>query len=81
MKQDYEHWFPGDKIVCVNTDSIGGHKPKVNNLTIGKIYTILDFETESPQILNDTNFIIYYDRIRFITLEEWREKQINKIIG
>ena len=80
MKKDYEHWFPGDKIVCVNIDSIG-HKPSVKNLTIGKIYTIIDFETESPQILNDNNFPTYYDRIRFITLEEFREKQIDKIIG
>ena len=80
MKKDYEHWFPGDKIVCVNIDSIV-HKPSVKNLTIGKIYTIIDFETESPQILNDNNFPTYYDRIRFITLEEFREKQIDKIIG
>ena len=42
MKKDYEHWFPGDKIVFVNIDSIG-YKPSVNGLTIGKIYTIIDF--------------------------------------
>lgn len=81
MKKDYEHWFPGDKIVCVNTDGIGGYKPKVERLTIGKIYTIQEFEIENPSVINDIGFTIYYDRIRFITLDEFREKQINKIIG
>ena len=81
MNKEYIDWFPGDKIVCVNTDSIGGHKTKVERLTIGKIYTVQEFEIENPSVINDIGFTIYYDRIRFITLEEWREKQINKIIG
>lgn len=80
MNKEYIDWFPGDKIVCVNTGCIGSHKSSVERLTIGKIYTIQGFEDQSPSVINDIDFTIFYDRTRFISIREWREQQINKII-
>ena len=54
-------------------------------LTYGKTYDIItgkgnyDFATNNHLVLNDRNFIEWYSKDTFITLEEWREHQLNKL--
>ena len=56
-------------------------------LTVGKIYDfqkMTDGDDSAYLITNDIGdpwmFTSIADRSRFLTLEEWREKQLNKIL-
>jgi hypothetical protein len=65
----------GDYIICID--------PKEGpNLTFGKKYKIIEINEKLfwCTITNDINETQYYILIRFITLDEWREKQLNKIL-
>ena len=71
------------KIVCVN--NIGYE----SELTIGKTYDLILRITAhqsssrrfSPyKVLNDLGQVYSFNEERFITLEEWRESQLNKIL-
>ena len=78
------------KVVCINTDS----PPEFNGnrgLTLYKAYDVIStpnrFERELPfgskpylTIINDFGEMHDYRSTRFITLEEWREKRINKLL-
>lgn len=75
----------GDKIVCVNNSSIG-HRKAPKGLTIGKTYTVknvedLSPEIKNPEIINDFGEDVYYYYKRFITLEDYRNLNINKILN
>lgn len=75
----------GDKIVCVNNSSIG-HRKTPKGLTIGKTYTVknvadLSPEIKNPEIINDFGEDVYYYYKRFLTLEEYRNININKILN
>lgn len=75
----------GDKIVCVNNSSIGNRKT-AKGLTIGKTYTVknvedLSPEVKNPEIINDFGEDVYYYYKRFITLEDYRNLNINKILN
>ena len=75
----------GDKIVCVNNSSIG-HRKIAKGLTIGKTYTVknvedLSPEVKNPEIINDFGEDVYYYYKRFVTLEEYRNININKILN
>ena len=72
----------GDKIVCVL-------KGCCRFITIGEIYEILDVDdygrvhidgVKLYSVRNDIGRVEYYSMDKFISLSEWREKQINKII-
>lgn len=58
-------------------------------LTYGKVYETIDFmgplvELKYPdryyQIINDRNHKEYYSKNTFVTLDTWRDMQINNII-
>ena len=72
---------PGDKIVCIDIKGVGKSKPIA--LTLHNIYTIVEHGDpihNSFNILNDDNEIGQYWSKRFITLDKWREQQLNKIL-
>jgi hypothetical protein len=72
-----------EKLVCINTDEF-----YLNLLTYGKIYNA----TWTPQavyssdgvyweITNDLGQTKEYHESKFITLKQWREKQIKSLFG
>lgn len=75
------------KLMCVNNISMEqGYIPPI---TIGKIYetdelpdVIYDIWVEDAnyKVINDNGFSSWELIENFITLEEWRDKQLNKII-
>jgi hypothetical protein len=72
---------PGDMVVCIDIKGVGKSTPVA--LTLYNIYTIV--ESDDPihnavNIVNDDNEIGQYWTDRFITIDEWREKQLNKIL-
>ena len=72
---------PGDKIVCIDIKGIGKSKPIA--LTLYNIYTIVVEDNtigNSISVLNDDNEVGQYWKERFITLDKWREQQLNLIL-
>ena len=79
---------PGDKIVCIDikgnplfSNGVGKSKPVA--LTLYNIYTIVEHNDpigNAINILNDDNEIGQYWTDRFITIDEWREQQLNQIL-
>jgi hypothetical protein len=83
------------KVVCINNEISIIHKrhsnkPHLNidkfNLTIGKIYNATCFNSfmSGERILNfriidDSGILMYLDERHIISLEKWREQQLNKL--
>lgn len=65
----------GDYIICINSN-------EGPNLTFGKKYQIIEIKKELfwCTVTNDINEIQYFILSRFITIDEWRDKQLNKIL-
>lgn len=71
------------KIVCINNKPIKRVNGKAQNLTIGKVYETydqLDLNLIGVCVINDIGNEVNYTSSRFITLEEWRECKLNKIL-
>lgn len=70
------------KVVCINNIFRG----EVIPFTIGKVYetkgVLSDLKLPAAQysIMSDDGMIYELSTSRFIDLEEWREKQIDKIL-
>lgn len=68
------------KIVCIDNTKDG---VKVSNLTLGKVYDsltdIIDTSKYRIVIVNDKGVKEWYNNELFISLEEWREKQLNDL--
>jgi hypothetical protein len=75
------------KLVCVNNKPIkGSNNQRTQSLTEGKIYETYDdpyYESCWCHVLviNDKGIEVNYSSIRFMKLEEWREKQLEKILN
>lgn len=75
---------PGDKIVCIDIKGIGKSKPIA--LTLYNTYTVVEDNNSIGNsisvlsVLNDDNEVGQYWKERFITLDKWREQQLNKLI-
>lgn len=72
---------PGDMVVCIDIKGVGKSTPVA--LTLYNIYTIVEHDDtihNAVNIVNDDNEIGQYWTDRFITIDEWREKQLNKIL-
>ena len=65
------------KWICINNSRTMAHKP---SLTINKLYIGIWVNTEYIQVINDEGREGVYHSNRFITLAEWREKQIKSVI-
>ena len=69
----------GNKIVCINNMSRLGDN-KFVNVTIDKVYTIIDKDNVSISIINDLGNRRGFSRSRFILLSEYRKNTINEIL-
>ena len=69
------------KVICVNNrDMVGAMETSVN-LTIDKVYEVIGDSSSAFNIINDIgNRGIYYIG-RFISLEEYRDIKLNKILN
>ena len=71
------------KIVCVNNEPIpGSGSGKIQSLTEGKVYQTYDRpDYNDVCVINDKGVEVNYSSSRFITLEQWRETKLNKILN
>ena len=66
----------GDKVKCVNVDPTIVFKV-VPNLTIGKIYTVLDFENGGYlKVTNDRDVESFYAKERFVLASFMSEEDL-----
>ena len=78
----------GDVIVCVYNNNIYWPSLKIS-LTVGKAYTILNNVLQKQgdnlvtlyAVIDDNNERRSYNEIYFISLNEYREKQLNKLFN
>lgn len=63
----------GDKVICINDNN----KQGTYSVTIGQIYEVSDTSYSRIRVKEKGNS--YYPTELFITLEQWREKQLNLI--
>jgi hypothetical protein len=68
----------GDKVICIEDYNNGGWLPKNYSLTKGQIYEV------STRVVHTTITIegkgnVNYPIELFITLEQWREQQLNQL--
>lgn len=81
------------KVVCANLGENLGYKTNVEGITIGKSYDIVyqqqqymifddPYKIEFIHLIgikNDRDQILPYNQKLFVSLEEWREIQLQKI--
>jgi|688.fasta_scaffold2100005_2 hypothetical protein len=65
------------KVVCINNSKLRG---KEIPFTIGKVYETKGGPSAQYSIMSDDGMIYELSTSRFIDLEEWREKQLDKIL-
>lgn len=78
----------GDVIVCIYNNNIYWPSLKIS-LTVGKAYTILNNVLQKQgdnlvtlyAVIDDNNERRSYNEIYFISLNEYREKQLNKLFN
>ena len=70
----------GDKLICINNGDFDG---KLDNatLTINKAYEVLKLLNGGIGIQNDFGEFNFYIKERFISLAQYRERQINSILN
>ena len=70
------------KVICVNIDGISSFGNIYDDLTIGKVYESLGFLVSPPcyRLTGDNGKTLYYNSRFFVPLEEFRDKQIDKIL-
>lgn len=67
------------KVICVSNIMINSHFYKLD-ITINKEYIVLDTNLDSYLICDEEGDLIFYNKIYFITLEEFRNRQIEKLL-
>jgi hypothetical protein len=74
------------KVVCINNvelgrDSYGKPRHNILPLTIGKVYEVVDEESPSLYLLVDDklNLPLVFSRTHFVSIDVWREIQLNKM--
>jgi hypothetical protein len=67
------------KLVCI--DNRNSSTVVDNDITIGKIYKIEMLMDRGYRIINDKGYHKSYLKQRFITVEEYRNKQLDKILA
>lgn len=65
------------KVVCINNEE---KNDILCDLTLNKIYESHYYDGISYLLKGNNGFYHFYSSNRFITLAEWREKQINSIL-
>lgn len=62
------------KVIC-----IGKNEQNNQFLTVGKIYEVIDTFGEFYRIRCDDRVYRWYNNLALITIDEWRENQLNKL--
>jgi hypothetical protein len=68
------------KVICITNKTLSGKK--VSGLTIGKIYDVITLHSGNMwlvKILDDNNQELWYNDEVVISLDKWRESQLNKL--
>ncbi len=65
------------KVVCINNSKLRG---KEIPYTIGKVYETNGGPAAQYLVMSDDGDFYNLSTSRFISLEEWREKQLDKIL-
>ena len=93
MERDTTKRIRNMKVVCANLGENLGYKTNVEDITIGKSYDIVyqqqqymifddPYKMELVNLIgikNDRDQILPYNQKLFVSLEEWREIQLQKI--
>lgn len=61
------------KVVCVDNKRTNG---EIFPLTIGKVY---EFNGDTYHITCNNGEVFHLSSLRFVSLEEWREKKLEKL--
>lgn len=74
----------GDNVICINIEEIT-KLVSVSYLTLGNPYKIIDIRTKNSiplyyLIRDDRNNLSYYDINCFVSIQEYREQQIDKVL-
>jgi len=78
----------GDKVICIEDYNNVGWLPKNRSVTKGQVYEITDtlikdrIKVRGNGIDHNGQYCwkFYYPKELFITLQQWREQQLDKII-
>lgn len=66
------------RIVCINNESFNDNNI-CDGISIHKIYDVIKEYPQTYELVNDDMIITSYLKIRFITLEEYREGILNNL--
>ena len=69
------------KVVCIDDHTLSSGK-KIDGLTVGKIYEVIDFTQSSPwiyEIIDDNGQPTWYNDSVLIPLEKYRELKLNEL--
>jgi hypothetical protein len=67
------------KVVCINVREL---IKEPLYLTYGKVYDHIDYDdgiSSFISVIDDSGFEFNHKKDRFISIEEWREKQLNEL--
>lgn len=69
------------KVICIkNYDEVNSRI--ITILTIGKVYDLIYESTKIKYyFVADNDYNLWYDPDYFITVEQWRENQLNQILS
>ena len=74
------------KVICIRQDNYtyDNGQPIDFHLTTGKVYDVIKYDVfgciKFALIDNDAGYSSYHSIDKFITLEDYREQQLNKIL-
>lgn len=69
------------KVVCIDDYTLSSGK-KIDGLTVGKIYEVIDFTQSSPwiyEIIDDNEQPTWYNDSVLMPLEKYRELKLNEL--
>jgi hypothetical protein len=69
------------KVVCINVNPDGLTPPPLH-LTYGKVYDHIDYDEGISAfigVIDDSGIEFGHRKDRFISLDKWREKQLNEL--
>ena len=69
------------KVVCIDDHTLSSGK-KIDGLTVGKIYEVIDFTQSSPwiyEIIDDNGQPTWYNDSVLMPLEKYRELKLNEL--
>ena len=73
----------GDKVICINDGPYAVNTPGHHDsyLTLYKEYKVISiFQDRAIEVICDNGIYLSYNISRFISIAEWREKQIKSVI-